>query len=396
MWVIALLFGLSLASFLTAQIATMLDMSDTRFFRLGCLFCLAAAAPFAAFLLLQVSYDSNDLAFGAGSFLFYVVCDLIAAFSKGEIILPCVPVNRPGQGRVAGTAKGVAYDLLTGFVFYVVIRRSLPFLGRMSGWDMLACGFFGMAAITRGFHSLFLKVEICGNGLWDRPGSRPMFKPWEAFESFSWTGTTTEGVELTLHSKSAFHGTTRLLVSPEDYAAVQQILEANVPDQSSGAHDGLERRVLARCIPVRRTRRRRLARHLVSVLCWPAVVLLLVNLWERNVSLEAFSGVGFASIMITMAVNSWPSKKIEICKNGLLLGDELRAWEQYECFLWKQETQDGLELRLPLKEGLTTRSITRLVIAPEDRGIVQNILEANHLPDRSTAPGPYSGWSLPL
>jgi hypothetical protein len=393
MLVIAVLLGLSLASFLTAKIAKMLDMSHKMFLRLGVLFCVAAGAPFAAVMLLQESNDSNNLALGAGCLLACVVSDLIAAFtSKDEVIPPNVPVKRPGQGRVARSAKEVAHYLLIGFVFYVVVRRSLPFLGRMSGWDMVAFGFFTMAAIIRGFQSLFLKVEICGNGLWDRAGSRPMLKPWEAFESFSWTEETKDGFELKLQAKSSGQGTTPLLVRPEDRAVVQQILEANLPDQLSGAHDGLNRRVLPACVRAKRTKLRRFARHMVSVLCWPTVVLLLFGLWNRSASLETFSGVGSVSIMITMAVNSWPSQRIEICKNGLLLDDELLAWDQYECFFWKGETGDGVELRLPSK---TTDwvSMTRLVVAPEDREAVQKLLEAS-LQDRSTDSEAYSKWSL--
>jgi hypothetical protein len=219
-----------------------------------------------------------------------------------------------------------------------------------------------------------------------------MFKPCEAFESFAWTEETKDGVELTLQAKSAAQGTTTLMVRPEDRAVVQQILEANLPDQLSGAHDGLNRRVLPPCVPVRRTRLRRFARHMVSVLCWPTVVLLLVELWNRSVSLETYSVAGSVSIMITMAANSWPSQRIEICRNGLLLGDELLAWNQYECFFWKGETGDGVELRLPSK---TTDwvSMTRLVVAPEDRAVVQKLLEAS-LQDRSTDSEAYSKWSL--
>lgn len=392
MLVVAVLLGLSLASFLTAKIAKALDMSDKRFFRLGVLFCLAAGAPFAAVLLLQERYDSDNLAFGAGCLLVCVVSDLIATFkSKGEVIPPCVPVKSPGQGRVARTAKAVAYYLLMGFVFYFAVRRSLPFLGRMSGWDILACGFFAMAAMVRGFQSLFQRVEICGNGLLDQTASPPKLRPWEAYESFSWTEETKDGVELRLQAKSADHGTTPLIVRPDDREAVQQILEANLPDQLSGAHDGNNRRIPSQCVRVKRTRRRRFARHVASLLCWPAVVLLLVYLWMRSVSLETFSGVGFASIMITAGVNLWPSKIIEVCRNGLLLGDKLRPWEQYECFFWKGETEDGVELGLPLKEWIMTPSIstTRLAVAPEDREAAQQLLEAN-LRDRSKASEAYS------
>ncbi len=393
MWLIALLLGLSWTLILTAKIAKMLDMSYKMFLRFGVLSCVAAGTPWILVIILKVRNDPESLFWASWPILCHEVFGLISAFSKGDVVPPCVPVKRPGQGRIARTAKELASFLLMGFVLYFAARGPFPSLGQMSGWDMLGCGLFTMAAIILGYRSLFQRVEVCGNGLWHEV----TIKPWEAFESYSWTGETKDGVELRLQAKSAGGGTTPLMVLFEDREVVRQILEANLPNQLSGAHDGLNRRISSQCVRVRRTRRRRFARHIVSVLCWPAVVLLLVYLWERSASLETFSGVGFVSIMITMGVNFWPSKKIEICRNGLLLGDmrgdKLRPWEEYECFFWKGETDDGVELRLPLKQWTGKRSISmdRLVVAREEGEAVQQILEAN-LRDRSTDSEVYSGW----
>jgi hypothetical protein len=335
--------------------------------------------------------DPGCLAWWAFYVLLTVVLDLIAVFtSKLDVIPPCAPVKRPGKDRAARTAREVAFFLLMGFVLYFAVRGSLPFVGQMSGWDMIACGFFAMAGIIRGFQSLFQRVEICGNGLLDPIASRPNLKPWEIYESFSWAEETRDGAELRLQAKSADQKPIRLIVRPEDREVVRQILEANLPEKLSDAHDGLNRRILPRCVPVRRSRLRRFAKHIISVLCWPTVALLVIYQWNRNVSLEAFSGYGFVSIMITMGVNFWPVKRIEICRNGLLWGDKLRAWDQYVCFFWKGETGDGAELRLPLKE---MHSMMRLVVAPEDREIVQQLLEAK-LQDRSAESEAYSGRSL--
>ncbi len=374
-----------------------MGMSYKLFFRLGVVFCCAAGIPLVILLIPKLRGGSSDWAFWALCVLCCFVFDLIDAFkSKGELIPPCVPVKKPGPGRVARTANGVASFMLCGFVLYFAATGSFPFLGHMSGWDMLGCGFFTMAAIIYGFLSLFQKVEIYGNGLLDRVGSQPKLRPWEAYESFSWAEETQDCVELRLQSKSAGPRTTRLMVRPEDRDVVQQILEANLPDQLSGAHGRNDRRIPPPCVRVRRSRRRLPVRQVVSVLCWPAVVLLLVYLWQRNTSWETFSFVGCLSIMITAGVNFRPPEKIVICGKGLLLNDELRPWGQYyECFFWKGETKDGAELRLPLKYWITESPLTRLVVAPEDREAVQQILEAN-LPDRSMDSGRYSGWSLSL
>ncbi|MGO9117444.1 MAG: hypothetical protein ACLQPD_07490 [Desulfomonilaceae bacterium] len=235
MWVIAVLLGLSWTLILTGKIAKILDMSYKMFLRFGVLFCVAAGAPLFLVIILELRKDPWSLFLAALTILLTAVLDLIAAFSKGEVTPPRVPVKKPGQGRIARTAKKVASFLLMGFVLYFVLRGSLPSLGQMSGWDMTACGLFTMAAIINGFQSLFQRVEICGNGLWHEG----TIKPWEAFEFFSWTGITKDGVELRLQAKSADHGTTRLMVRFEDREVVQQILEANLPDQLSGAHAGL-------------------------------------------------------------------------------------------------------------------------------------------------------------
>jgi hypothetical protein len=392
MSVIAVLLGLSLALILTAKIAETLGMRYITFLRLGVLCCVAAEAPLVDWMIFVAGKGGPDSLFWPALLLLgMAVSDIIDVFrSKGEITPPSARVKRPGQGSVAQAAKKVAFYVFMGFVFYFAVGGSLPFVGRMSGWDMIACGFFAMAGIIRGFQTLFQRVEICGNGLWDSLAIPPKLKPWEAYESFSWAEETKDGVELRLQAELGAREPIRLIVRPEDREVVRKILEANLPDQLSGAHDGLSRRILPPCVPVRRTRRRRLAQRIASVLCWPAVVLLLIYLWNRNVSLEAFSVYGFVLIMITLGFNFAQPQKIEICRNGLLKDHELRGWDQYLCFFWKGETKDGFELRLP-SYGINT--VTRLVVAPKDRETVQQILEAN-LQDRTADPGTYSVWPL--
>jgi hypothetical protein len=385
--VIAVLLVLSLASFLTAKIAKALDVSYEKFLHLGVLFCFAAVAPSVLVTILEPSKNSDSLVSWALGMLCLVVFDLFAAFeSKRKAIPPWVPVRRPDRG-VSRTAKEVASFLLVGVVLYFAARRSLPFLGHMSGEDMVACGFYVTAAIIWGLRSLYQRVEICGNGLLNQAGS-PKFRPWEAYESFSWTEETKDDVELRLKAKPPCEGATPLMVSPEDRKVVQQILEANLPDELSVAQDGFDGRII--CVRVKRIRLRRFAGHIVSALCWPAVVLLLVYVWNRSVSWETFSVVGFVSILITMGVNFSPSKRIEICRKGLLQGDQLLPWKYYECFFWKGETEDGVELRLPFR---TDNSMTRLVVAPRDGEAVQQLLEEN-LQDRSADSAEYSRWFL--
>ena len=66
-------------------------------------------------------------------------------------------------------------------------------------------------------------------------------------------------------------------------------------------------------------------------------------------------------------------EKIEICGNGLWRNGGLQPWKKYESFSWNQYTTDGNELRLVSKSGL----FTSLVVPPEDRQTVQQILEPN-------------------
>ena len=73
---------------------------------------------------------------------------------------------------------------------------------------------------------VFGKIEICGNGVW----LDERFYRWQEFESFYWKGQTKDGLELRLVSKSWLCRTTRLMARPEDREAVQQLLEANLPD----------------------------------------------------------------------------------------------------------------------------------------------------------------------
>ena len=74
--------------------------------------------------------------------------------------------------------------------------------------------------------TLLEKIEICGNGVWQWG----TLHPWEEYESFSWKWKTKDSVELRLVSKLWICSSTRLMVPPEDREAVQQLLEANLPN----------------------------------------------------------------------------------------------------------------------------------------------------------------------
>jgi hypothetical protein len=76
------------------------------------------------------------------------------------------------------------------------------------------------------------------------------------------------------------------------------------------------------------------------------------------------------------------SEKIKICANGLCQSGRFQPWDEYESFCWKWETKDSLELRLVSKPGLWICSTTRLIVPPEDREAVNQLLEAN-LPNLS-------------
>jgi len=91
-----------------------------------------------------------------------------------------------------------------------------------------------------------------------------------------------------------------------------------------------------------------------------------------------FWGLMTASMIIYLILVL--SERVEVCGNGVWQAQGLRPWEVYESFSWKGETKDGVELVLLPKSWIDSRD--RLLVVPEDREAVHQLLEAN-LPDRS-------------
>jgi hypothetical protein len=84
----------------------------------------------------------------------------------------------------------------------------------------------------------------------------------------------------------------------------------------------------------------------------------------------ALVSVGFTSFFVQHLFDN-----IEICANGVLLGSELKRWEEYESFAWKREKDDGVHLKLYWKSW--PGRATRLIVPPEDRETTQQLLDAN-------------------
>ncbi len=148
---------------------------------------------------------------------------------------PCVRVKRPGQGRFEMISCVTTISLLAiACLSYLAVTGSLRYFGGMPGYGLWTLCLAIMALNTL----YYCRIEICGNGFWQGGGGPPRLNSWEEYESFCWRGEAKGGVELKLVSKPGFWPTTLLVVPHEDREAVQQILEANLPDKSSGAHDG--------------------------------------------------------------------------------------------------------------------------------------------------------------
>jgi hypothetical protein len=78
------------------------------------------------------------------------------------------------------------------------------------------------------------------------------------------------------------------------------------------------------------------------------------------------------------------TERVEVCANGVSQYQGLRPWEEYESFSWKRETKYGVELWIvPRSWRSWVCPSLRLLVAPEDREAVQQIL-ATHLQDQSS------------
>jgi hypothetical protein len=211
MWIVAVLLVISFALFLSARITkTRRTLSVSSW--LG-----GAASSAAVFLAWENDYAVTAIGFLCASI---VISELIAVpILRRRVIPPCIRVREAGQD---GIIMIIAALLFIAFVVFLLVT------GMTLGYGLITA-YMIIIVVLR----LFKKTEICGNGLWQNRS----LQPWEEFRSFSWTGKTEDGAELRLDPSLTVLSETRLLVSPEEREAVQQILEANLPDQSSGAED---------------------------------------------------------------------------------------------------------------------------------------------------------------
>lgn len=74
--------------------------------------------------------------------------------------------------------------------------------------------------------------------------------------------------------------------------------------------------------------------------------------------------------------------KTEICGNGVWQRGRLHRWENYASFSWDRKTDESIELRLMSRSPTWERDPKRLIVLPEDREAVVQVLEAN-LPEVS-------------
>ncbi len=159
------------------------------------------------------------------------ISDLIATLmSRKRVRPPCVRVSTPGQDdRAVNVLGAIGLFSLVLLGIYLTVTGGFHSFGRMLMWGLMTVAL----VIWFVLYSFFYWIEICGNGL----RNRERLHSWEEYESFTWESETKYGFQLRLVPKSALGRTTRLVVSPEEREVVQQILEANLPDQSSGAED---------------------------------------------------------------------------------------------------------------------------------------------------------------
>lgn len=90
----------------------------------------------------------------------------------------------------------------------------------------------------------------------------------------------------------------------------------------------------------------------------------------------------FGWIMVLGLLTYFPIQKffdkVLICRNGVWHSGMLNSWDEYKSFSWFRKATDNAELRL---EGTSWLSgATRLLVSPEDRESVHELLEA-HLPE---------------
>jgi hypothetical protein len=150
----------------------------------------------------------------------------------------------------------------------------------------------------------------------------------------------------------------------------------------------LRNRVMPPCVRVRRTP---IYKIVVSFFCI-AFGILFVTETFRAPRMMLFPGLMTACITIYLIL--FLSERVEVCRNGVWKYgwlQWLQPWEVYESFSWEGRTKDSVVLLLVPKKAWISYLSDRLLVAPEDRKTVQQLLEAN-LQDRSTDSEAFSGW----
>lgn len=221
MFAIAILLCVSFALILSSKIAKA-QGPDLNLF-LG-------MAVWGAVMLLTAG---DDAIFGpvlACGLVFLAVSDLVVLIlSRRQVAPPSVRVHKLDRGRrIAGPIIFFGGFLFILFLLYMIPTRYFHSFGRMLEW-----GLWTVTIAIWFILALLERIEICGNGVWQHS----TLQPWEEFGSFSWTKETKDGLGLKLDPKNTALAETRLQVRPKDREVVQQILKANLPDQSSGAAD---------------------------------------------------------------------------------------------------------------------------------------------------------------
>jgi hypothetical protein len=158
------------------------------------------------------------------SYLFQSLSDLIAIpISRRRVTPPCVRAKTIGRSHIFFIILSVVAIPLMIYLSLLLIEIS-PSPGRIVFVTV------NIAALIAGLApSLFEKVEVCGNGVWQYG----RLTPWNEYESFCWISKPSGAVELTLTQDSRWiFGRLTLIVQPEDRETVHQLLVANLPNLS--------------------------------------------------------------------------------------------------------------------------------------------------------------------
>jgi hypothetical protein len=169
------------------------------------------------------------------------------------------------------------------------------------------------------------------------------------------------------------------LTSDNEYScyAIMGFVPVSGPISDVIAIPIVRRRVMPPCVRAEKCQNRILMiAGLLSVIAF--FVFLLVT--ESYRSLKMMLLLGPCAVVMIMGLILELFGKTEICGNGLWQYCELQPWEDFKFFSWKWNRDDSVDLRLVSKSWICPS--TRLMVRPEDREAVQQLLEEN-LPDLS-------------